>query len=116
MLVVRTRGRAPEDGAAWTVLVRGEPPEDLVGTLATRGIDVRARVQVCLRRSAQDQVCELGGSPYGVLWRGRRTVAHKLAGPPYDGLVVAGSHAAAGAGLPFVGLSAAVVAERLGRA
>jgi len=116
MLVVRTGGRAPEGAAAWTVLARGAVAEDVVATLARRGIDVRGRVEVRVDRAPLAQTQALAGSPYGVLWRGRGTVDRKLAGPPYDGLHLAGAHAAAGAGLPFVGLSAAVVAARIGPA
>jgi hypothetical protein len=35
---------------------------------------------------------------------------------PYDGVYVVGAHDAADASLPFVGLSAAVVAEQIGPA
>ena len=47
------------------------------------------------------------GRPYGVLWQGRATIDRKLAATPYAGVYGVGAHAAAGAGLPFVGLSAA---------
>jgi UDP-galactopyranose mutase len=49
-----------------------------------------------------------------VLWQGRATLDHKLAGLPVPGVYAAGVHAAAGAGLPFVGLAAAVVAQQIG--
>jgi UDP-galactopyranose mutase len=51
-----------------------------------------------------------------VQWRGRATTDRKLAGSPVPGVHHAGVHAAAGAELPLVGLSAAVVAERIGPA
>jgi phytoene dehydrogenase-like protein len=116
LLVVRTGGRAPDGAVAWTVLARGATDEDVVTTLARRGIDVRGRVEVRVDRSPLDQTRALTGSPYGVRWRGRGTLDRKLASPPYDGLHLAGAHAAAGAGLPLVGLSAAVVAARIGPA
>jgi UDP-galactopyranose mutase len=115
-LVVRTNGTAPEGSAAWTVLVRGRLSEDVVVALARLGIDVRDRVAVRVDRSPQAQVEELTGSAYGVLWRGRATVDRKLATTPYEGVFAVGAHAAAGAQLPFVGLSAAVVAEQIGPA
>ena len=121
LLVVRTSGTAAEGGAAWTVLARGrvgQAPvsEDLVSELARRGLDVRGRVRTRVDRSPADQVAEVGGSPYGELWRGRATVDRLLARPAYDGLLLAGAHAAVAPTLPFVGLTAAVVAERVGPA
>jgi UDP-galactopyranose mutase len=116
LLVVRTGGAAPEGCAAWTVLGRGRVGEDLLQPLARAGIDVRDRVVVRADRSPAEQVEALAGSPYGVLWQGRATVAHKLAGSPYEGVYGVGAHAAADAFLPLVGLSAAVVAERIGPA
>jgi phytoene dehydrogenase-like protein len=113
-LVVRTHGTAPSGAAAWTVLARGQPVGDVLSTLASRGIDVRGQVVVRLDRSSQDQVEELGGSPYGVLWRGRRTTDRLLAPAPLAGVHLAGVHAAVGAGLPLVGLAAAVVAQQIG--
>jgi UDP-galactopyranose mutase len=115
-LVVRTCGTAPPGAAAWTVLARGQPAQDVVAVLASRGIDVRGQVEVRVDRSPGDQVEQLGGSPYGVLWQGRSTMDRKLAGPPVRGVYAAGVHAAAGAGLPFVGLAAAVVAQQVGPA
>jgi UDP-galactopyranose mutase len=51
----------------------------------------------------------------GVLWQGRGTVRERL-GPrtPIAGVYAAGAHATPGAGLPFVGLSAALVAAEIG--
>ncbi len=115
LLVVRTGGTAPEGGAAWTVLARGLT-EDPVAALARRGLDVRGRVRVRVDRSPADQVEELGGSPYGERWQGRATVDRLLARPAYDGLLLAGAHAAVDPALPYVGLTAAVVAERVGPA
>jgi UDP-galactopyranose mutase len=115
-LVVRTNGTAPEGGSAWTVLGRGRLSEDIVVALARHGIDVRAQLATRVDRSPRDQVEELAGSAYGMLWQGRATIDRKLASTPYAGVYGAGAHAAAGAGLPFVGLSAAVVAEQVGPA
>jgi UDP-galactopyranose mutase len=115
-LVVRTHGTAPAGAAAWTVLARGGLTEDVVVALARRGIDVTGQVELRVDRSPPDQVQELAGSPYGELWRGRATMDRRLAGPAVQGLHVAGVHAAAGSGLPLVGLAAAVVAQRIGSA
>jgi len=118
-LVVRTGGTAPEGRAAWTVLARGGSGGsggDVLEELARRGVDVRRQVEVRVDRSPRDQVEELAGSAYGVLWQGRATVDRTLRGPPYAGVYVAGVHAAVGAELPLVGLVSAVVAERIGPA
>ncbi len=74
MLVVRTGGRAPEGGAAWTVLGRGRLAEDILRALARHRLDVRDRVVVRVDRSPRDLVDDWGGSPLGVLWQGRATV------------------------------------------
>jgi UDP-galactopyranose mutase len=115
-LVLRTNGSAPDGCSAWTVLSRGRSSEDVVETLGRRGIDVRDRVRLRVDRSPSAQVEDLAGSAYGVQWQGRRSVDRKLAAMPYDGVYAVGAHAAAGGSLPFVGLSAAVVAEQIGPA
>lgn len=115
-LVVRTNGTAPDGGAAWTILGRGRLSEDIVVALARRKVDVRELVRVRVDRSPRDQVEQLAGSAYGMLWQGRVTIDRKLGATQYAGVYAAGAHAAAGAGLPLVGLSAAVVAERIGPA
>ena len=115
-LVIRTNGTAPEGGAAWTVLARGRLSEDVLVALARSGIDVRRQVEVRVERSPREQVEHLAGSAYGMLWQGRVTVDRKREATPYAGVYAVGAHAAAGAGLPFVGLSAAVAAERIGPA
>jgi UDP-galactopyranose mutase len=110
-LTVRTRG------AAWTLLGRGRVDEDLLTTLARRDLDVRAQVVTRVDRSPRDLVEAWGGSPYGVLWQGRQTAFRRL-GPatPVPGVYAAGAHATPGAGLPYVGLSAALVAQLVGPA
>ncbi len=117
MLVVRTGGRAPEGAAAWTVHGRGLLAEDVLRALARHRIDVRDRVVVRVDRSPRDLVEDWGGSPLGVLWQGRATVRARL-GPttPVPGVYAAGAHATPGSGLPFVGLSAALVAQAVGPA
>jgi phytoene dehydrogenase-like protein len=117
MLVVRTGGTAPEGQAAWTVHGRGRLAEDIVLALARRGIDVRSRVVTRVDRSPRALVEDWGGSPFGVRWQGRATVRRRL-GPttPVAGVYAAGAHATPGSGLPYVGLSAALVAQAIGRA
>ncbi|MDZ5663772.1 NAD(P)/FAD-dependent oxidoreductase [Nocardioides sp. S-58] len=117
LLVVRTGGRAPAGGAAWTVLARGTVTEDVLTWLARHGLDVRGRVVARVDRSPDELVEAWGGSPHGMLWQGPRTARTRL-GPrtPIAGVLAAGAHATTGSGLPFAGLSAALVADLVGRA
>jgi len=116
-IVVRKGGRAPEGCEAWTIHGRGKVAEDMLTTLVRYGVDVRDQVRVKLARSPRDLVEKWGGSPEGVLWQGRATIHNRL-GPrtPIPGVYAAGAHATPGAGLPFVGLSAAQVAQSIGPA
>jgi len=116
-LVVRTGGQAPEGHTAWTVHGRGRLAEDMLRALARHKIDVRAQVVTRVDRSPRDLVERWGGSPMGVLWQGRGTV-HRRLGPttPVPGVYAAGAHATPGGGVPFVGLSAALVAQAVGPA
>ncbi|WP_028645709.1 phytoene desaturase family protein [Nocardioides sp. URHA0020] len=116
-LVVRTAGRAPSGASTLTVHGRGRLSEDILRALARHRIDVRAQVVERVDLSPRDQVERWGGSPLGVLWQGRATVRRRL-GPrtPIAGVYAAGAHATPGAGLPFVGLSAALVAAEVGPA
>jgi phytoene dehydrogenase-like protein len=117
LLVVRTNGTAPDGGAAWTVLGRGRLAEDIVTALARRGVDVRDNVRVRVDRSPRELVETWGGSPYGVLWQGRATVAQRMGTrTPVPNVFCAGAHATPGAGVPFVGLSGALVADEIGKA
>ena len=117
MLVVRTGGRAPDGHSTLTVHGRGRLSEDILRALARHRIDVRAQVVARVDRSPRDQVTLWSGSPMGVLWHGRATVRQRL-GPrtPVEGVYAAGAHATPGAGLPYVGLSAALVAAEVGPA
>ncbi len=117
MVVLRTGGEAPAGAHAWTLLGRGRLAEDIVTVMQRSGIRVRDQIEVRVDRSPRDLVQLWGGSPYGVLWQGRNTVTRRL-GPttPVPGLFMAGAHATPGAGLPSVGLSAALVAQSIGPA
>ncbi|MCW2780124.1 MAG: crtN [Marmoricola sp.] len=114
-LVLRTNGTAPAGAHAWTVMGGGRLSEDIVVALARGGINVRDLVEVRVDRTPKDLVTGWNGSPYGVLWQGRATVTERL-GPrtPIANVYLAGAHANPGAGLPFVGLSAALVAQLIG--
>ncbi|QIX26340.1 NAD(P)/FAD-dependent oxidoreductase [Nocardioides sp. JQ2195] len=117
MLVVRTGGTAPEGGKAVTVLARGLLAEDIVLGLVRKGLNLRPHVEVRVDRSPRTQVEQWGGSPMGVLWQGRNTLRDRLSTTtPVPGVYAAGAHAAPGAGIPHVGLSAALVAQEVGPA
>jgi UDP-galactopyranose mutase len=114
MLVLRTTGQAPEGAHAWTLLARGRIAEDLVTALQRTGIRVRDQVEVRVDRSPRQLVEQWGGSPNGALWQGRASLTQRLGpGTPVAGVHVAGAHTPLGAGLPSVGLSAALVAQQV---
>jgi len=117
MVVVRTGGRAPDGCAAWTFHGRGRIAEDILRAAARLGVDVRPHVVGRVDLTPRDLVQQWGGSPHGVLWQGRRTVDHRL-GPrtPVPGVYAAGAHATPGSGIPYVGLSASLVAQAVGPA
>jgi phytoene dehydrogenase-like protein len=116
-LVVRTGGRAPVGGAAWTVLARSPVSEDVLTTLSRRGISVRNHLVTRVDRSPEELVGAWHGTPLGVEWDGRGTVRRRL-GPttPVADLFACGAHANPGSGIPYVGLSAALVAQAIGPA
>lgn len=117
MLVVRSGDTAPAGASALTVHGRGRLAEDVLRALARHRIDLRARLVTRVDRSPRELVERWGGSPLGVLWQGRGTVRQRL-GPatPVPGVYAAGASATPGGGLPFVGLSAALVAQAVGPA
>lgn len=116
-LVLRTTGTAPEGAHAWTLLGRGRLAEDIVVALHRAGIRVRDQVEVRVDRSPRELVEQWGGSPLGVLWQGRNTLARRLGTrTPVEGVFMAGAHTTPGSGLPSVGLSAALVAQVIGPA
>jgi UDP-galactopyranose mutase len=108
LLVVR--GESPR---TCTVLCRGIAREDVLETLARRGLDLRAQVMTRIDRSPADIVAASGGSPYGLAWRGHRSALQRLR-TEIDGLHFVGASAFPGAGIPLVGLGVAQVAARIG--
>ncbi|MGN6253117.1 MAG: phytoene desaturase family protein [Marmoricola sp.] len=117
LVVLRTGGAAPAGAHAWTVLSRGRTGEDVLNTLWRAGIRVRDQVEVRVELSPRELVQRWHGSPYGVLWQGRSSFARRL-GPdtPWPNVHLAGAHTRLGAGVHAVGLSAALVAQRIGPA
>lgn len=121
VVAVRTGGTAPAGVRAWTLLLRHgdrrHGPEAALEVLAARGLDLRGAVLAQVPVRSRDQLATWHGSPLGPLWEGPRSLARRLAvRTPIDRVVVAGAHAATGAGLPFTGLSGALVAQVLGKA
>lgn len=115
-LLVHRGGSAPDGAAVLTVVAWGlAPGADPVDLLVQRGVDLRDRMVTRVDRSSAEIAA--GGSPYGLAWNGRATLRRQL-GPatPVEGLYAAGAHAAPGAGVPLVGLSAALVAQVVGPA
>ena len=117
MLVVRSGGRAPAGGAAYTVHGRGKLAEDILRALARNQLDLRtdlvdpgrpepsgpgaAVAHLAVRRA-------VGGPRHGA--------ATARSAHPDRGRVRRRRARDAGRGLPFVGLSAALVAQVVGPA
>ncbi len=117
VITVRTDGRAPQGKAAWTLSGRGKISEGLVMALVRKRIDLRDVIETELRLSPRQQVELWSGSPAGVLWQGRATVTDRVTTrTPLQEVYAAGAHVGGGGLVPFVGLSAAVVAEAIGPA
>lgn len=114
LLVVRADATAAPGRAAWTLQLRGRVPGDPLDLLARRGLDVRDLVRTRLDRSPADLLTG-AGSPYGFRWDGRRTLQRRPAQvTPVPRVLLAGAATGAGGWLPFVGLTAAVVADLVG--
>jgi UDP-galactopyranose mutase len=117
LMTLHTGGRAPAGHHAWTVLWRGSPTDDVVATLARRGIDVRKQVVARVERSASDVVGDVGGSPYGLAWDGYRAYARRAAlTAPVGGLHLIGASVHPGAGIAYAAWGAAHAAARIGPA
>jgi phytoene dehydrogenase-like protein len=117
VVTIRTDGTAPDGKAAWTLLGRGKLSEDVVVALARKKIDVRDAIEVRIDRSPRELVEEYSGSPVGVLWQGRNTVKDRMSTiTPLPNVYAAGAHTGGGGWVPFVGLTAAVVADAIGPA
>lgn len=116
-LVLRADDHAPAGHVAWTVLRRGDVGENTLDALARHGVDVREQVVVRVDRSPAEMVRVTGGSPYGVRWAGWRTASWRPANQtPVRGLYCVGASAHPGAGVPLVGLGAALAAQLVGKA
>lgn len=117
MLVLRTNGHAPGEQLAWTILARGRISEDVVTALSRRGLRLQEHVVTRVDRSVKQQIEANHSSSMGVVWQGRNTLRHQLGNrTPITGCYQAGAHTSPGAGIPGVGLSAAIIAEIIGKA
>lgn len=122
LLIIRTGSASTSDPGraaqtAWTVSARHSGDLDMLEVLARRSLDVRDHLVTRLDRTPARLLDQWGGSPLGVVWRGRSTVRRRLGpGTPIPGVYAAGAHATPGSGIPFVGLSAALVAQVVGPA
>jgi phytoene desaturase len=116
-LVLRPETDAPPGHVGWTVLRRGNVGENTLDALARQGIDVREQVVARVDRSPAEIVRLADGSPYGVRWSGPRTARWRAGNQtPVRGLYCVGASAHPGAGIPLVGLGAALVAQLVGKA
>ena len=130
---------APANGEAWTVQVTvprhgvgpgaldwtsdgvaGSFAQHLLDRLAGAGFDVRARIVVAERRSPAD-VERTTGSPGGVAYAtappgGTPAYLRTANRSPVPGLFVVGASAHPGGGVPAALMSAALVADMVGRA
>jgi phytoene desaturase len=131
--------RPGDDCEAWFVLVNaprhGSGPgcvdwdaqglretyaDRVLAVMAARGVDVRNRVRWREIRTPADlerQTRSPGGAIYGTSSNGARAAFLRPANrSPVPGLFLVGGSAHPGGGLPLVGLSAAIVADLIGRA
>jgi phytoene dehydrogenase-like protein len=117
VVTIRTDHVAPDGRTSWTLLGRGMVSEDLTLALARKRLDVRELVETRIDRSPRDVVEHYSGSPSGVLWQGRATLRERLGTvTPLPGVYAAGAHTGGGGWVPFVGLTAALVAQAVGPA
>jgi phytoene desaturase len=133
--------RPDSDHEAWFVLVNAprHTPDDpsagidwdapgfaaayagrVLDILAARGLDVRNRVlwqEIRTPADLERMTGSVGGSIYGTSSNGARAAFLRPANrSPLPGLFLVGGSAHPGGGLPLVGMSAAIVAELIGRA
>lgn len=105
------------EGTRMTVQAHQAIGEDLLSALRRHRIDLRGNIAKRYDRTPPQAVGMWRGSPLGVSWAGPRTVFDRP-GPTtkIPGVYAAGAHATPGAGLPFVTLSASLVAQAIGPA
>jgi phytoene desaturase len=94
--------------------------DDVLSVLAARGLDIRDRLlwkEIRTPADLERATGSVGGSIYGTSSNGARAAFLRPANrSPVPGLFLVGGSAHPGGGLPLVGMSAAIVAELVGRA
>jgi len=112
------------DGAAGTVDweapgLRESYADHLLAVMAARGLDVRDRVlwrEIRTPADLERDTRSPGGAIYGTSSNGARAAFVRPANrSPVPGLFLVGGSAHPGGGLPLVGMSAAIVADLIGR-
>lgn len=116
LAVIRTGGEAPKGQHAWSIEHQLDS-EDILVSLARRGIDVRHQVVSRIDRSPSEIVGARGASPAGVAWSGWRTAFQReRPGQNVPGLFRLGPDVHPGPGLIPAGVGAAQVATLVGKA
>jgi UDP-galactopyranose mutase len=116
LAVIRTGGEAPEGQYAWSIEHQLDS-EDILVSLARRGVDVRRLVVSRLDRSPSEIVGARGASPAGIAWSGSRTAFRReRPSTSVSGLFRLGPDVHPGPGLIPAGLGAAQVATLVGKA
>ena len=118
MLVVRTGGRAPAGGAAYTVHGRGKLAEDILRALARHQLDLRTDLVTRVDLSPARPGAAVA-APRRTACCGRaaaRSGSGSARAPRSRACTPPARTRRPGAGLPFVGLSAALVAQVVGPA
>ncbi|MFN8076311.1 MAG: phytoene desaturase family protein [Kineosporiaceae bacterium] len=110
-----------ESGVDWDAPGLADSYADrILDVLAARGLDVRDRVlwrEVRSPAELERRTRAVGGSIYGTSSNGARSAFLRPANrSPVPGLFLVGGSSHPGGGLPLVGMSAALVAELVGRA
>jgi phytoene dehydrogenase-like protein len=116
LAIVRTGGVAPSDRHAWSI-EHQLGSEDILISLARRGIDVRHLVVARIDQSPSEIVSSRGASPSGIAWSGWRTAFRReRQRTAVDGLFRLGPDVHPGPGMVLGGLGAAQVATTIGKA
>jgi len=121
---VTDAGQAPPDAENWYILVQAPPAigidrklmtASVLNRLAERGFDLRTRIdftRTLLPADFDARFRAPGGALHGTSVNGKKAVLSRPDNVgPVDGLYLVGGSAHPGAGLPFVAVSARIVAD-----
>ena len=116
LVLVRTGAVGANGDRAWSV-EHQQGREDVLTTMARRGVDVRSQVVARVAMSPTQVVSAHGGSPAGMLWQGWRSgLERPVPRTRIDGLYLIGADVHPGPGIVNAGLAAAQVAAAVGSA